>query len=65
MGNASVVACLQETFINNNTVHGMKRERRGNIFHIQRRNRNNGLVILTSSKIMQEEMELVKKTEYL
>ena len=43
----------------------MKRERRGNIFHIQRTNRNNGLVILTSSKIMHEEMELVKKTEYL
>ena len=34
-------------------------ERRVNIFHIQGTNRSNGLVILTSSKIMHEEMELV------
>ncbi len=60
------VACLQETYINNNTIHDMQKEWRGNIFHIQGTNRSNGLVILTSSKIMHEEMEIVKKQiEYL
>ena len=57
------VACLQETYINNNTIHDMQKEWRGNIFHIQGTNRSSGLVILTSSKIMHEEMEIVKKTD--
>ena len=57
------VACLQETYINNNTIHDIQKEWRGNIFQIQGTNRSNGLVILTSSKIMHEEMEIVEKTD--
>ena len=41
----------------------MQKEWRGNIFHIQGTNRSNGFVVLTSSKIMHEEMEIVKKTD--
>ena len=39
----------------------MKKEWRGNIFYIQGTNQSNGLVISTSSKIMHEEMEIVRE----
>ena len=57
------VACLQETCINNNTVHDMKREWKGNIFHIQGTSRSNDLATLTGSKIIHEEIELVRKNK--
>ena len=57
------VACLQETCINNNTVHDMKREWRGNLFHIQGTNRPNDLAILTGSKIIHAEMGVSEKKQ--
>ena len=55
--------CLQETYIKSDTIHDIKREWRGEVFHRHGTSRSNGLLILISTKLMNEETELVEETD--
>ena len=52
--------CLQETYIKSDTIHDIKREWRGQVFHRHRTSRSNDLLILIGTKLMNEETESVK-----
>ena len=57
------IACLQETYIKSDTIHDIKIEWRGQVLHRHGTSRSNGLLILTGTKLMNEETELVKETD--
>ena len=57
------IACSQETYIKSDTIHGIKREWGGQVFHRHGTSRSNGLLILIGAKLMNEETELVKETD--
>ena len=57
------IACLQETYIKSDTLHDIKREWRGQVFHRHGTSRSNGLLTLIGTKLMNEETELVKETD--
>ena len=60
------IACLQETYVKKkkkDTIQDVKREWKGKIFYTIGTSRSNGLLIFIDTKLLHEEIKLVKETD--